>query len=76
MADNPIPDERDRSLRNMPQPDYDAVDVDAGTSSAIHEIELEEAMDEVFIEAGDDALHATLNEEPQPENMPLEERDA
>lgn len=60
MPDNRTPEERELGILSEPRPDYDTVEVDAGTSSAVHEIELDEAMEE----------------EVAPENQPLEERDA
>lgn len=60
MVDKRTPEEKEAGVLNEPQPDDDIVQVDAGTSSAVHEIELEE----------------TMEEEVQPENQPLEERDA
>ena len=60
MVDHRTPEEKEAGVLNEPQPDYDTPQVDAGTSSAVHEIDLDEAMEE----------------EIQPENQPLEERDA
>ena len=65
MNQNPLPDERTPEeqalgVTKKPEPDFETVEVDAGTSSAIHELELDEAMEA----------------EVQPENQPLEERNA
>lgn len=64
MVDERTPEERDLGIINEPQPDADTVEVDAGTSSAIHELELEAEGD--FLSPHDIAA----------ENLPLEERDA
>ena len=41
MVDNRTPEERELGVLNEPQPPADTVEVDAGTSSAIHEVEVE-----------------------------------
>ncbi|MDB5389916.1 MAG: hypothetical protein JWM11_5562 [Planctomycetaceae bacterium] len=51
MNQNPLPDERTPEehalgVTKKSEPDADTVEVDAGTSSAIHELELEEAIKE------------------------------
>jgi hypothetical protein len=47
------PDEGEQQPANEPQPDDETVKVDAGTSSAIHELDLEAAQEEA--EAGEGA---------------------
>ena len=65
MNKKPLPDERtpeehELGVTKKPEPDFKTIEVDAGTSSAIHELELD----------------AALEAEVQPENQPLEARDA
>ncbi|MDB5337978.1 MAG: hypothetical protein JWN70_3597 [Planctomycetaceae bacterium] len=59
MVDNRTPEERELGVLNEPQPAADTVEVDAGTSSAIHEVEVEAKQ----LIAGDVA-----------QDLPLEER--
>ena len=63
MAETP-PKQWEHDLREEPQPQVETVEVDAGTSSAVHELELEGEAESVTAQPV------------APENMPLEERDA
>lgn len=58
MVDNRTPEERELGVLNEPQPAAGTVEVDAGTSSAIHELEVEAQQ----INPGDVAADLPLEE--------------